>query len=102
MASVLATGLVACKSDDVAKTEAKAEAKPMAQGYQQHEKTAEAKCGEAGCSATVDGKTANAVCGAKTDKNANATCGASTDKNANAACGAKPDKNANAGCGAKK
>ena len=99
-ATLLATGLSACKEE-------KMQAQPLAQGYQNADtaqpavaqpnqavvsdtKTAEGKCGEAGCSATMGDKSASASCGASTanaDKSASAACGASTDKNANASCG---------------
>ncbi|MFB6348943.1 HvfA family oxazolone/thioamide-modified RiPP metallophore [Moraxella marmotae] len=106
MATVLATGLIACKGEAAA-----AQAKPMKQGYQNTQapkaattnttkageaKCGEAKCGEAKCGAATTKKTAAAACGANAKKTANAACGG---KNAAAACGANT-KNATAKCGA--
>lgn len=94
MAGVLATSLSACQDNKV-------DAQPMSSGYQNQTgqspatdvpnsqntlvgsqnqpmlmngKMMDAKCGEAGCSATMGDKNANASCGA-VDKNANASCG---------------------------
>lgn len=82
VATLLATGLSACKEEKV-------QAQPLAQGYQNADtaqpnqavvsdtKTAEGKCGEGKCGATNADKSASASCGASTDKNANASCGGS-------------------------
>ena len=96
VATLLVTGLVACKSEAMPKPQAKS----MEQGYQNSTKPmggmmtkdAEGKCGEGKCAAAP----------APASKNANANCGASAEKMGSANCGASANKNANANCGASK